>query len=266
MSPAALAAAALAAGALALVLRAPVPGSAGDRSGTTGSPRRAAPALPALALGAAVWCAVLWTEGRLLALAVIGILTAAAILHLVGRSRRAAAAERTSEAVLAACTGLAADLRAGAPPQRALERAAADWTELAPVASAARLDADVPTALRMLATRPGAGQLAVVAAAWQVAHRSGAGLAPAVSRAAESIVERRTTRRLIGAELASARATSRLMAVLPFVMLLLGGGLGTDPVGFLTGTTAGLWCLAAGLCLSYLGLLWLDRIANGVLR
>jgi tight adherence protein B len=56
------------------------------------------------------------------------------------------------------------------------------------------------------------------------------------------------------------------VAALPFVMLLLGSGLGGDPVGFLIGTTGGLACLGVGLALSFLGLVWLDRIAAGVLR
>ena len=49
-------------------------------------------------------------------------------------------------------------------------------------------------------------------------------------------------------------------------MLLLGSGIGGDPVGFLTGSTAGLVCLALGLGLSFAGLLWLERIADRVLR
>jgi tight adherence protein B len=48
-------------------------------------------------------------------------------------------------------------------------------------------------------------------------------------------------------------------------VLLLGTGIGGDPVGFLTGTTAGLVCLAVGLGLSFAGLLWLERIADRVL-
>jgi len=54
--------------------------------------------------------------------------------------------------------------------------------------------------------------------------------------------------------------------VLPLGVLLLGSGIGGDPVGFLTGSTAGLVCLALGIALSFGGLLWLERIAGRVPR
>lgn len=227
--------------------------------------RRPAVAVPGLVLGALLALPT-WLQGRRLVLAVIVLLGVLAVGHLLRRARHARVAQRRAEQVLAVCEALAADLRAGEPPVRALDRAAAEWPELAAVARAAHLGADVPAALRTIAARPGAEQLRAVAAAWQVAHRSGASLAPAVSRAAQAIAEARTVRRLVAAQLASAHATARLVAALPFVMLLLGSGLGGDPVGFLIGTTGGLACLGVGLALSFLGLVWLDRIAAGVLR
>jgi len=60
-------------------------------------------------------------------------------------------------------------------------------------------------------------------------------------------------------------ATARLLAVLPLGVLLLGSGLGGDPIGFLLGTTPGLVCLCAGVALEYLGLRWLARIGDRVL-
>ena len=98
-----------------------------------------------------------------------------------------------------------------------------------------------------------------------VAHRTGAGLALAIQRAAESIRGERRTARLVAAELSSARATAKMLAVLPLGVLLLGSGIGGDPVGFLVGTPVGLGCLATGLALSLAGMRWLDRIADGVL-
>lgn len=218
------------------------------------------------AVGGALLAMPLWLHGRQLAVTIIGLATALAVGQLVDRSRRNRAAEARSDRVLAACEALAGDLAAGEPPSRALARMAHEWPELARAARAAELGADVPSALRALATAPGAGQLTVVAAAWQVAHESGGRLAPAVSRAARGVAEQRTVRRLLRAELASAHATARLLAALPLVMVLMGRGIGADPVHFLVATPVGLGCLAAGLLLSYLGVLWLDRIAAGVLR
>ena len=70
----------------------------------------------------------------------------------------------------------------------------------------------------------------------------------------------------MAAELAAAYATARMLAVLPLGVLLLGSGVGGDPVGFLTGSMPGLVCLAMGLGLSFGGLFWLEGIADRVLR
>lgn len=200
-----------------------------------------------------------------LALGVVGAAAAAGVLRMVHRSRRDARAGRRAEQVLEACESMAADLAAGQSPLAALDRATREWAELQPARSAAHLGADVPAALRELAERPGAGELRVLAAAWQVGHESGCGLGDAVAAAAAAIRERRATARLVGSELAAANATARLMAALPFAVLLLGAGVGGDPVGFLTGSSPGLGCLAGGLLLCYAGLAWLRRIADEVL-
>lgn len=221
-----------------------------------------APVVVGLAAVAAAALVVL--DGTHFVLALVALAVVAALGREVDRRRRSAAADRRADLVLALCDGLAADLLAGQPPVLALDAAAEDWAELAPVASAARLGADVPTALRALAGRPGAGQLRVVAAAWQVAHRSGAGLARALELAADNLRAERATARVVATELVAAEATARLLAVLPVGVLLLGSGLGGDPVGFLLGTTPGLVCLIVGLGLAQVGMLWLARIGDQV--
>ncbi|MET3961614.1 tight adherence protein B [Marmoricola sp. OAE513] len=197
-------------------------------------------------------------------LVVIAALTASVIVGRLRRSRmRVAAARRTGHA-LAACEGMAADLRSGLPPTTALDAAADDWAEFRPVADAARLGGDVPAAVRRLAAQPGAGELRTVAAAWVVAHRSGASLADAVSLASRSMREAEAMSQLVETELASARATARMLALLPLGVLVLARGTGGDPFAFLLGTAPGLICLSCGLLLTWAGLVWLDRIAEGV--
>ena len=69
---------------------------------------------------------------------------------------------------------------------------------------------------------------------------------------------------MVAAELAAAYATARMLAVLPLGVLLLGSGIGGDPVGFLTGSIPGLVCLALGLALSFAGLQWLAERPVGL--
>lgn len=223
-------------------------------------------ALVVLAVAVSVLVLWSWLSTRRFVLVVILGGLALGVGRLVQRRHAARAAEQRSDQVLALCDAMASDLGAGQPPLLSLDRAAAEWTEFAPVAVAGRVGADVPAVLRELATRPGAGQLRTLAATWQVAHETGSGLADAIGQAAAAIRSDRRTARLVAAELAAAYATARMLAVLPLGVLLLGSGIGGDPGGFLTGSMAGLVCLAAGLGLSFAGLLWLERIADRVLR
>jgi tight adherence protein B len=175
--------------------------------------------------------------------------------------RRETAADQA--AVLEVCDLLAAELAAGRPPGAALAAAAERWPPLVAAVEAARLGADVPDALRRLAgERRGAADLDRVAGAWQVAERSGHGLAAALERTADGLRARRRTRRMVDSELASARATARLVACLPLAVLLMGSGAGSDPWSFLLATPVGWLCLGGGLGLVGLGLWWIERLAD----
>ncbi len=202
-------------------------------------------------------------------LIVLGAITVLVVLggERIWRRRRArVTADTTARLVLEACEVVAGELSAGRPPDAALAQAAGRWPGLAPVVEAHALGSDVPAALRRLAVVPGAGELRVVASAWQVSQRSGHGLADALARVADRIRARRRTRRVVTSELASARATARLVAALPVVALGMGSGAGGDPWSFLLGTPLGWGCLGLGLAFGLLGLWWIEVIADGVDR
>lgn len=225
-----------------------------------GSPRRP----PWAWLAAPVPLALVVVEVRWAVLAGIALATVTAGLALVRRRRRRLGASSTSARVLETCELLAGELSAGQPPAAALARAAASWPPLAEVVHAQALGADVPPALRRLAREPGAADLRLVAAAWHVAQRSGHGLGDALERCARGLRAAAASRRVVEGELASARATARLVAALPLVAHLLGSSTGADPTAFLVGTPVGLACLAGGLCFGVAGLWWIEAIAADI--
>ena len=200
-------------------------------------------------------------RGVHLALALVLLGAGWALVRLLARGRAEREAAVRRRLVVDYAEALAGELRAGQPVLTALERASPSWPESAAVVAAAALDADVPAALRRLGADPGGVALGRLAGAWELCAATGAGLAFAVEQVVETAhVEQRTTSMVQG-ELASARATARLVAALPVVVLLAAQGMGASSWEFLTSTPVGVGCLGAGLALALLGMWWIDRIA-----
>ncbi len=203
--------------------------------------------------------------------AVLGLL-AVRLVQQVAAARHGAGARRDERRrAVEACAALAAELRAGRSVADALDVAAELATgpsadALRGAACAARLGGDVAGSL-LLPLQPAGGSrtavpevLRALAACWTVCSTSGSGLACAVDRLGEGLRAEQERRRAVEAELAGPRATAVLLAVLPGAGFLLATGLGADPVAVLFGTPLGLVCLAAGLVLDGLGLLWTSRL------
>lgn len=220
--------------------------------------------LTTLATGALVAATVAAVSPRLALLSVLAGAVMLGVLRSLRRGRQARGAAATGARVVELCDALQAELAAGQTAGQALDRAAVEWSFVGPVARAAASGGDVVGALRDLASAPGAGALRLVAAAWQVSHRTGHGLADALGRVAEDLRAAEQTRRVVAGELASARATARLLAGLPVVALAMGAGAGAAPWAFLVGHPVGLACLSGGLGLGYVGLTWVDALARDV--
>lgn len=218
-------------------------------------------AVPFATAGLVAGVLVVLLDGTALALGLVVAAAAGGMGHLARRARSRREADARAERVLEVCEALAGEVRAGRPPVQALRSCTEVWPALEPVVAAAELGGDVPAALRRLGRRPGASGLAEVAAAWQVSETAGAALAPALMQVAESARRRSATRRLVAAELASAQATARVVALLPVVVLAAGSGLGGDPWRFLLATPLGLACLAGGVALLLAGLTWIEHMA-----
>lgn len=257
MSPPAWAALAALLAAAAGVLAMP----AGARVGRP--PARARPVLFAGGAGLAV---VALVPPRWWGLVAVAAGLTLGMLVLLQKRRRRAECGRVAQQVLEACDLVAAELAAGSPVGQALDRAAEVCPLLRPAGDAGRLGSDVAESLRRAAAEPGADDLRLLAAAWQVAHRSGQGLAVATGRISQRLRAQRRTARVVEAELSSARATARLVAVLPVAAWAMGAGTGSRPVAFLTGGPAGLVCLAVGLGLTIAGLWWIEALTDGASR
>lgn len=177
-------------------------------------------------------------------------------------SRRRRAAERVR--VIQALGALAAELEAGQAPDEALRRSCGEPPVWPTALAALQLDGDVPAALEDDAST--APVLRQLSACWRVAADSGAGLASAIGRLAESARQAENVRVDLEGQLAAPRATARMLAGLPIIGIGFGVMLGADPITWLVATTVGRACLVGGALLTVVGMWWTGRIAASVER
>jgi tight adherence protein B len=228
-------------------------------------PRRREPAavlVVGTGVGGALLLGALGPSALLLAASAALVAGGAFWLHAAARARRRA--DQGRRRTFEACDALVAELRAGQPPTHALQRAGDVHSGLRAAARAGVLGGDVPAALRHLSTEPGCAGLATVAAAWQVAERSGSALVPSLQQVSVALRADAELRVEVEASLAPARATARLLAVLPVFGLMLGAGLGGHPVALLVSTPLGTALLLAGAALALTGTVWVERLADEV--
>lgn len=254
--------------ALAVLVWRPSPGwVVATRLGRTVEPARARLAGGAALVVAPVAGAVVVSlRPALVLLAAVGAGVAAFAVRRWRRARRRAAAGRREAEVCELVLVLAAALRAGLPAPTALAQVAREFPVLTPVAHAARLGGDVAAALQHQSCGAGGSALARLSAAWKVAETSGAPLAAVLDRLSITEREERDVRREVEAGVAPARATAVLMATLPAFGLLLGSGLGGDPVALILDNLLVAGVVALGVALACVGVWWIDRIADGAER
>lgn len=171
---------------------------------------------------------------------------------------------KRSEAVLETTLRLAVLLSAGLTPARA-------WGLLAERTAGARPSAMVVRTVAAAvgdghdaaaALRDGGAEWASLAAVWEVAVAVGAPLSATLRDTVEALRDAAEVRDDICVALAEPRSTARLLGWLPVLGVPLGGALGFDMVGVLTGDALGLACLVAGVSLVVASRIWAGVLAR----
>lgn len=124
----------------------------------------------------------------------------------------------------------------------------------------------VSDALIATSRQPGMAGLVPLAHAWHLAATTGAPLAPAAKSVAEGTARRARLEATLDSELAAARASGRIMGLLPLVGLLMGHVVGAHPTVFLTTTWLGRACLLGSTLLACVGVLWSESLADRVAK
>lgn len=218
----------------------------------------------ALVAGIALPVALLAGPAVGLALAVLAIALTAEVRDALRVRRRDAVAASWR----AALSATAVALSAGLPLPDALVRGGqaaglrgtgSPATALAAAAAAARLGSDV---VGVLAHRCPAGTGARLVACLRIA--TGTGVAPAILavRLGEAVAAEEDGRRAAAVALATARATTRVLAVLPLAGIALAAAFGASAPAYLLGSATGHACLLAAAVLEAAGLRWSARLVR----
>lgn len=177
---------------------------------------------------------------------------------------------RRDGAVVEVVFALAAELRAGRPPGRALALVADTAPTLqAPLTEAAvAVDAGASPSeeLRRVSALPGCGGLLGVAAAWTVTESAGGAIADVLDRLGEVLDAESQSKAALAAALAAPRATMTLLAGLPLLGIVLGQSLGAHPVQLFLHRPLGWALLAVGAVLDLVGVVWTRLLVRRALR
>jgi tight adherence protein B len=195
-------------------------------------------------------------------LACASFVAGATVARLITHHRRRRSALRVRADVAHACTVLASYLRVGQVPSAALAIAAADCQVLREGHQAATLGGDVVEVWRQQSRRAGHSGLLELARAWQVSIETGAPMSTTLDQVAASLAADQALTRVIDSELATARATSKVMAALPACGVGIGYLLGGDPGRWLLAGPPGWACLLVGVLLACAGVLWIEGLAR----
>jgi tight adherence protein B len=230
--------------------------------GRESSSARGQALLPALALLGAPVLAFALAGPRVATFVASAAIVVATAVRLVRLRSKRTAAGRARQAVAEACALLAANLRVGMVPARALASAAEDCALLREAQGTLALGGDVSAVWRRQAEVDGMDGLRDLDRAWQVGTRSGASLTGTLEQVAAGLSADIALGAVVDSELAGPRATGKVMAVLPLLGVGMGYLLGGDPLRWLSDDLPGWACLIAGVTLACAGVLWIESLAR----
>ncbi|WP_157695360.1 hypothetical protein [Nakamurella panacisegetis] len=170
-------------------------------------------------------------------------------------------------ALLAALRTLAREVRAGAQPVAAIAATATSHRDAGP-ALHTLTTAVTSGRLPVGAQSPPAGPDVVSATAerlvvgWALSARHGVPWATLIDATVADLADRVRTDTARAAQVAGPRVSGYVLAVLPALGLLLGAGMGADPVHVLLDTAVGNLLLLLGSTLTCAGLAWTARIVR----
>jgi tight adherence protein B len=189
------------------------------------------------------------------------------------RVRRRPALPWSEAALVPVLEGLAATLRAGLTPARALHYLASTQGLVEPgamnllvrqLATQAAAGSPLEPVWRREAQVRGSPALLAVAEGWALTERHGAPLVDVLDVVVGALRDAARTDAAVETALAAPRATARLLGVLPLGGLVLGELVGVHPVSVLLGTAAGRVVGCAGLGCTLAGRMWMRRLVAGV--
>lgn len=149
---------------------------------------------------------------------------------------------------------VASRLRSGAPIESAWDRAAE--RVLGPAGPSGTPSGLSRLAERCRSDRTASAALETVVAATALAQTLGAPLAEVLDRCAQSVVEAERAQDARRVALAGPRSTARVLTGLPLLGLLLGAGLGADPIGTALDGAWGTLAVVTGAGLLVAGARW----------
>ena len=131
---------------------------------------------------------------------------------------------------------------------------------------ALQFNGDVAEALEIDSRKDHLRVLADVALIYRVCARTGAPVTESLLRIISSVRDEHRRQRTLAQEISSTKATVVVLTALPLLGVLMGVGLGLNPLSWLLHSWLAVTCLVIGVTLEILGWLWVRLLIRRVSR